>query len=86
MSKPQDRAGGLELTCLRLGTGVGDAVNVGDAAVDLQCADAARTSVRPWLLERHYSGGGTHRSATIRRRRPRKAATDSVITSSRQAG
>jgi HAD superfamily hydrolase (TIGR01549 family) len=35
---------GLELSCLRLGTGVTDAIYVGDTAVDLQCADAANAS------------------------------------------
>jgi HAD superfamily hydrolase (TIGR01549 family) len=44
VSRPKPAPDGLELTCLRLGTGVTDAVYVGDAAVDLQCADAANAS------------------------------------------
>jgi phosphoglycolate phosphatase-like HAD superfamily hydrolase len=44
VSRPKPASDGLELTCLRLGTGVTDAVYVGDAAVDLQCAEAANAS------------------------------------------
>jgi HAD superfamily hydrolase (TIGR01549 family) len=44
VSRPKPAPEGLELSCLRLGTGVTDAVYVGDAAVDLQCADAANAS------------------------------------------
>jgi HAD superfamily hydrolase (TIGR01549 family) len=41
VSRPKPAPDGLELTCRRLDIGVSDAVYVGDAAVDLQCADAA---------------------------------------------
>jgi phosphoglycolate phosphatase-like HAD superfamily hydrolase len=44
MSRPKPAPAGLELSCRQLGTGVADAVYVGDAAVDLQCADAAKVS------------------------------------------
>jgi phosphoglycolate phosphatase-like HAD superfamily hydrolase len=44
VSRPKPAPDGLKLTCLRLGTGVTDTVYVGDAAVDLQCADAANAS------------------------------------------
>jgi HAD superfamily hydrolase (TIGR01549 family) len=44
VSRPKPAPDGLELTCLRLGTGVTDAVYIGDAAVDLQCAEAANAS------------------------------------------
>jgi HAD superfamily hydrolase (TIGR01549 family) len=44
VSRPKPAPDGLELTCRRLGTGATDAVYVGDAAVDLQCADAANAS------------------------------------------
>jgi HAD superfamily hydrolase (TIGR01549 family) len=41
VSRPKPAPEGLELTCRRLGTTVTEAVYVGDAAVDLQCAEAA---------------------------------------------
>jgi HAD superfamily hydrolase (TIGR01549 family) len=44
VSRPKPAPDGLELSCRRLGTGVADAVYVGDAAVDLQCAEAANAS------------------------------------------
>jgi HAD superfamily hydrolase (TIGR01549 family) len=44
VSRPKPAPDGLELSCLRLGTGVADTVYVGDTAVDLQCADAANAS------------------------------------------
>jgi phosphoglycolate phosphatase-like HAD superfamily hydrolase len=44
VSRPKPAPDVLELTCLRLGTGVTDAAYVGDAAVDLQCAEAANAS------------------------------------------
>jgi HAD superfamily hydrolase (TIGR01549 family) len=44
VSRPKPAPDGLDLTCLRLGTSVTDAVYIGDAAVDLQCADAANAS------------------------------------------
>jgi HAD superfamily hydrolase (TIGR01549 family) len=44
VSRPKPAPDGLQLTCLQLGTGVADAVYVGDAAVDLQCAEAANAS------------------------------------------
>ena len=44
MNRPKPAPDGLELSCLRLGTAVTEAVYVGDAAVDLQCADAANAS------------------------------------------
>jgi HAD superfamily hydrolase (TIGR01549 family) len=42
--RPKPAPDGLKLTCRRLGTGVTEAVYVGDAAVDLQCAQAANAS------------------------------------------
>lgn len=44
VSRPKPAPDGLELSCLRLGTGVTDTVYVGDATVDLQCAEAANAS------------------------------------------
>jgi len=44
VSRPKPAPDGLELSCRQLGTGVSVAVYVGDAAVDLQCADAANAS------------------------------------------
>ena len=44
VSRPKPAPDGLEVCCLQLGTGVTEAVYVGDAAVDLQCADAANAS------------------------------------------
>ena len=44
VSRPKPAPDGLELSCRRLGTGVTEAVYVGDAAVDLQCAEAANAS------------------------------------------
>jgi phosphoglycolate phosphatase-like HAD superfamily hydrolase len=44
VSRPKPAPDGLELTCRRLDIGVSDAVYVGDPAVDLQCADAAKVS------------------------------------------
>jgi phosphoglycolate phosphatase-like HAD superfamily hydrolase len=44
VNRPKPAPDGLELSCLRLGTAVTEAVYVGDAAVDLQCADAANAS------------------------------------------
>ena len=44
VTRPKPAPDGLELSCRRLGTGVTDAVYIGDAAVDLQCAEAANAS------------------------------------------
>jgi HAD superfamily hydrolase (TIGR01549 family) len=44
VSRPKPAPDGLELSCRRLGAGVTDTVYVGDAAVDLQCAEAANVS------------------------------------------
>jgi HAD superfamily hydrolase (TIGR01549 family) len=44
VSRPKPAPDGLELSCRRLGTGVTDTVYVGDAAVDLQCAESANAS------------------------------------------
>ena len=44
VSRPKPAPDGLELSCLRLGTAMTEAVYVGDAAVDLQCADVANAS------------------------------------------
>jgi HAD superfamily hydrolase (TIGR01549 family) len=44
VSRSKPAPDGLELSCRRLGTGVTEAVYVGDAAVDLECAEAANAS------------------------------------------
>jgi len=44
VSRPKPAPDGLELSCRRLGTGVTGAVYIGDAAVDLQCAEAGNAS------------------------------------------
>ena len=44
VSRPKPAPDGLELSCRRLGTGVTDAVYIGDAVVDLQCAEATNAS------------------------------------------
>jgi HAD superfamily hydrolase (TIGR01549 family) len=44
VSRPKPAPDGLELTCRRLGTSVTNTVYIGDATVDLQCADAANAS------------------------------------------
>ena len=41
VSEPKPAAAGLELACRRFGVSAGDAAYVGDALVDLQCAEAA---------------------------------------------
>jgi phosphoglycolate phosphatase-like HAD superfamily hydrolase len=41
VSRPKPAPDGLELSCRRLGTGVTDAAYIGDAVVDVQCAEAA---------------------------------------------
>jgi HAD superfamily hydrolase (TIGR01549 family) len=44
VSRAKPAPEGLELSCRRLGTGVTDAIYVGDTAVDLQCAAAAHAA------------------------------------------
>jgi HAD superfamily hydrolase (TIGR01549 family) len=44
VSRPKPAPDGLELTCRRLGTSVTNTVYIGDATVDLQCAEAANAS------------------------------------------